>query len=127
MRAKFIHLFTLIAVLAPVLGVANLALAAQAPQTPPRATFTVSVASAFAREAPDLTTAGVRPVFGGQTFLVRARTADSRWLGLHAPGSKTDVWVLATWGMVSGNLEQVPVIGAAGTPLYPWMLREGCG
>jgi hypothetical protein len=41
MRAKFIQLFALIAVLAPFLCVANLALAAQAPQTPPGAIFTV--------------------------------------------------------------------------------------
>ena len=42
MRAKFIQLFALIAVLAPFTGVANLALAAQ---TPPGATFTVDPAA----------------------------------------------------------------------------------
>ncbi len=41
MRAKFIQLFALIAVLAPFLGVANLALAAHAPETPPGTTFTI--------------------------------------------------------------------------------------
>ncbi len=128
MRAKFIQLFALIIVLAPFVGVANLALAPQAPQTPPGATrrsltFTVRVVSAFAWSAPNLCATGDQRVFAGQTFRLRARTADSRWLELDSPGSKADVWVPAAWGTVSGSLEQVPVIAAP--PCSPPLQREG--
>ncbi len=127
MRAKFTQLFALIAMLAPLLGVANLALAGQ---TPPGATrrsptFTVRVVSAFAWSAPNLCTAGDQRVFAGQTFRLRARTADSRWLELDSAGSKTGVWVPAAWGTVSGNLEQVPVIAAPACS--PPLEREACG
>ncbi len=130
MLAKFVQLFALIIVLVPFLGVANLALAGQAPQTPPGTdgrspTFTVSVASASARRMPSLSAPEARSVFAGQTFSLRARTADSHWLELASPGSKTGVWVLATWGTVSGGLDRLPVIGGAGAPLSPWETDQG--
>ena len=126
MLAKFVRLFAIILVLGPFLCVANLALAAQ---TPPRTaghrpTFTVAVASA-ARGTPSLSAPGVQPVFAGQTFGLRARTSDSRWLELDSPGSKTDVWVLASWGTVVGGLDRVPVTRGPGTPLTPWETGQG--
>ncbi len=116
MRAKFVQLFALIAVIAPFLGVANLALA---DKTPPRATFTVTVASALARGAPDLATPSARPVFAGQTFGLRARTADSLWLQIDSPDGEPDVWVLAAWGTISGSLARLPVIGVRQLPSPP--------
>jgi hypothetical protein len=118
---KFGRLFVLIAVLVPILQLANLALAAE---TRPGATgqsptFTVSVPSAFARGVPNLASPWTQSVFAGQTFGLRARTADGRWLELASPGVQTNVWVLATWGTVSGALDRVPVFGGTKPSAMP--------
>jgi hypothetical protein len=113
MFAKFIRLFAILAVIVPSLLVATLALAAETPAAQ-RPTFTVTVGSAFARSVPNLSTRWATSVFAGQTFSLRARTADSRWLELDSPDTATDVWVLANWGLVTGGLDQVPVIAVPG-------------
>jgi uncharacterized protein YraI len=90
---------------------------AASPATPPRASFTLTVKSAFARSGPSFSAPRAFSLFRGQTFRVLARSADGEWVRIDAGGG---TWVIAAYGSIKGNLGAIPLSGAepapAGTP-----------
>jgi hypothetical protein len=76
--------------------------------------FSINVKSAFLRSQPGWN-AGERTfsVFQGQVYPVLGRTADSAWLRLAANGASGDTWIFAGYGLVSGDLNSVPVVAPA--------------
>jgi len=81
-----------------------------------RADYTVLVKSTFARSAPSFSAPRVYSVFKGQTFRVLAQSADEVWLQIDFPYGKTDAWVIAAYGSLSGDLGAVPDSGANPAP-----------
>ena len=79
-----------------------------------RAAFTVLAKSAFARSAPSLAGARLASLFKNQTYSVTAISGDGLWLQLDLSG--TGGWVLASTGMVKGDVSGLPVIGASPAP-----------
>jgi len=79
--------------------------------------FTIAVKSAFARSQPSLAGRRMFSVFRGQTYRVRARTADGSWLWLDIEEGET--WVPAAYGHLSGQLEAVAVYTASPTLALP--------
>lgn len=77
-------------------------------------TFTLTLKSAFLRAAPERTAAKVASVFQGQTYPVRARSADGQWVQLAYPGPASETWILQAYGTVQGDLTTLP-LGSAPT------------
>lgn len=73
--------------------------------------YTVIVESMFARGVPSLTGPRVESLFKGQTFTVRAKSADGIWLQLDFPFAPTETWVQTQYGKIAGDLAGVPFIG----------------
>ena len=86
------------------------------PAASARVDYTVLVKSTFARSAPSFTAPRVYSVFKGQTFRVLAQSADEVWLQIDFPYGRTDAWVIAAYGSLSGDLGAVPVSGANPAP-----------
>ncbi len=73
------------------------------------ATFTLTLKSAFARNLPSLGGQRAASLFQGQTFAITGRTADSQWVRLDYAGLRTEAWILAGFGTITGDLAGVPV------------------
>lgn len=73
--------------------------------------YTVNVQSMFARGVPSLTGPRVQSLFEGQTFTVRAQSADGVWLQLDFPFAPTETWVQTGYGKIAGDLAGVSVVG----------------
>ena len=86
------------------------------PAASARVDYTVLVKSTFARSAPSFSAPRVYSVFKGQTFRVLAQSADGVWAQIDFPNRKTDAWVVASYGSLSGDLGAVPVSGANPAP-----------
>ena len=78
-------------------------------------TFTVNVTSVYGHQSPDLASPRAASIFAGQTYAVTGRSADDTWLSIMY-WSVPDVWVLAAWGTVAGNLDGLPVLAVEVTP-----------
>lgn len=80
------------------------------------AAFTLTVKSAFLRNAPSFSAARAYSIFNGQTFAVLARTADNAWLKLDYAGATGDeAWVWSAYGTWAGDLGLVAVVAASST------------
>lgn len=77
--------------------------------------FTLTIASAYARVAPSMTSEKVFSMFKGQTYPVVGKTEDGEWLRLEYAGNSFETWILKAYGKVQGSLDNVPVLtpGAA--------------
>jgi hypothetical protein len=74
-------------------------------------TFTLNIRSAFLREQPDQASARSYSIFQGQSFAVTGRIAAGDWLLLDFAGAAGgNTWIPLSYGVVSGNLETVPVV-----------------
>jgi hypothetical protein len=80
--------------------------------SPTRVDYTVLVKSAFARSAPSFSAPRVYSVFKGQTYRVLSRSADGVWVQIDFPSAASEVWVVAAYGSLSGDLGAVPVYSA---------------
>ena len=83
------------------------------PAAAARATFSVTVASAFLRAEPSPGAERTYSVFQGQTYGITGRTVDSAWVSLDFAAGTAGTWIRANWGTVTGDLSFVPVTGAA--------------
>lgn len=74
-------------------------------------TFTITVKSAFLRSQPGWN-AGERTfsVFQSQVYPILGRTDDGAWLRLGPAGASGDTWIFAGYGLVTGDLNAVPVV-----------------
>jgi hypothetical protein len=73
--------------------------------------FTITVGGAFLRDEPSLIGATTQPVFAKQVYGVTGRAADNSWVQLDAP--KPGTWILAAFGLITGDLPSVPVVKVA--------------
>ncbi len=71
--------------------------------------FTLQRTSAFARVSTDMGSVRAASLFEGQTYAVTGRTADNLWVRLDIAGLRTEAWMQAAFGQISGNLSSVPV------------------
>jgi hypothetical protein len=87
----------------------------------PAPTFTVTVKSAYLRDAPSFSTPHTYSVFRDQTFSIIGRTADALWLQLDFASASRGTWIMASFGTVKGKLDSVPVAANNGgvIPLPP--------
>jgi len=86
------------------------------PASSSRVRYTVEAQSTFAHSTPRLTGARVQSLFKGQTFTVRAKTADGFWLQIDFPFAPTETWVQTIYGKVTGDLAGIPISGETPTP-----------
>jgi hypothetical protein len=75
-------------------------------------TYTLNIKSAFAHIEPDNDTQRAASLFKGQTFVVIGRSADRLWVRLDYPGARTEAWIVASIGIIGGDLGSVPVTAA---------------
>jgi hypothetical protein len=76
--------------------------------------FTVNVKSAFLRSQPGWQASErTFSVFQGQVYPILGRTDDSAWLRLAAAGASGDTWLFVGYGLVTGDLNSVPVVAPA--------------
>lgn len=101
---------------APASTSAPSAPSSSAPAASSQIDYTVLVKSAFARSAPGFSAPRVYSVFKGQTYRVLARSADDVWLQIDFSNATSEVWVVAAYGSLSGDLGAVPVYSAIPTP-----------
>lgn len=73
-------------------------------------TFTLTIASAYARLTPSTTSEKVFSLFKGQSYPVIGKTEDGEWLRLEYAGNTFETWILKAYGKVQGNLSDVPVV-----------------
>jgi uncharacterized protein YraI len=78
--------------------------------------YTVIIQSMFARSAPSLTGSRVQSLFAGQTFTVRAKSADGFWLQIDFPFATTETWVQTIYGKIAGDLASIPFSGEVAAP-----------
>jgi uncharacterized protein YgiM (DUF1202 family) len=79
-------------------------------------TFTVTAQSIYLRGSPSLQGARVYSAFQGQVYTVLGRTADNAWLRLDFAGATGEVWILASYGTVKGDLNSVPAVAGSSQP-----------
>jgi hypothetical protein len=82
-------------------------------------TFTLTLKSAFARALPAMTSQRAASLFKGQTYTINGRTSDGVWVRLDYAGIRTEAWIQAAFGTVSGDLTDVPVIAPLPAPGSP--------
>ena len=76
--------------------------------------FVVEVQSVFGRSGPGLAeTTRLASLFRGQTFTITGRTTDSTWVRVDLGGWPGEVWVLADYGTIRGDLSSVPAVAEA--------------
>ncbi len=89
---------------------------AGAPATSARVSYTLLAKSAFARNAPSFSAPRVYSVFKGQTYRVLSRSADGVWVQIDFPNATSEVWMVAAYGSLSGDLGAVPVYSPVPAP-----------
>ncbi len=109
MRRHPLRVLALLPILLAALW-ANLAHPAQAAG---HVAFTITVKSAYLRSAPALSAPRVNSVFQGQTYTLLGRTADNSWVRLDFAGATTEDWIMTACGTMAGDLNSLPVSGAA--------------
>ncbi|MEP7358365.1 MAG: SGNH/GDSL hydrolase family protein, partial [Anaerolineales bacterium] len=73
----------------------------------------LTIKSAFAHTAPNAGSPRAASLFNGQSFAVTARTADDAWLRIDFAGARTEAWIAASIGTVSGDLSKVMIAPGA--------------
>jgi len=71
------------------------------------ARLTIAVPSAFARNAPGLTSLRIASLFKGQTYTATGRTNDTNWIQIIYGGGSA--WVASSVGVLSQKLANLPV------------------
>jgi len=82
-------------------------------------TFTLTVKSAFLRNAPSMSAPRIYSIFLGQVYPITGRNADSSWLQISFPDAATAPWIMTVFGEVHGDLGSVPILAAAPAPGAP--------
>jgi len=80
---------------------------------PTGVTFTLTIKSAFAHTAPNVGAPRAASLFQGKTYNVTARTADDLWLRIDVTGVRTEAWIPASVGTVSGDLSIIMISAGA--------------
>jgi uncharacterized protein YgiM (DUF1202 family) len=78
--------------------------------------LTITVSSAYVRSGPSLLLPRVTSIFKGETYTILGRTADNIWVKLDVAGAPTETWTLAAIGILSGDLNSVPVTAGVALP-----------
>ncbi len=72
--------------------------------------FTITIGGAYLRAEPSLAATTTQPVFSGEVYPVLGHSADNLWVLLNAPKAGTGAWILASLGVLSGDMDAAPLV-----------------